>query len=76
MKTIFNICVELMIIMSDMIGITYQQLNVLLFVILHPVITVFFIYLYIHQALKRLKLVFHAPIDSARSHLPIFSLPL
>lgn len=26
-------------IMSNMLGITYQQLNVLLFVILHPTIT-------------------------------------
>jgi len=28
-------------IMSDMLGITYQQLNVILFVILHPAITIF-----------------------------------
>ena len=41
MDTIFWICVKIMQIMSDMLGITYQQLNVILFVILHPAITIF-----------------------------------
>ena len=40
MDTIFWICVKIMQITSDMLGITYQQLNVILFVILHPAITV------------------------------------
>lgn len=39
MDTIFWICVKIMQIMSKMLGITYQQLNVILFVILHPAIT-------------------------------------
>ena len=42
MDTIFWICVKIMQVMSDMMGITYQQLNVILFVILHPAITIFF----------------------------------
>ncbi|MCB0507009.1 MAG: hypothetical protein KDD21_01790 [Bacteroidetes bacterium] len=41
MDTIFWICVKIMQVMSDMLGITYQQLNVILFVILHPLITLF-----------------------------------
>jgi len=39
MDTIFWICVKLMVLVSHAIGISYQQLNVLLFVILHPAIT-------------------------------------
>ena len=39
MDTVFWICVKIMQVMSDMMGITYQQLNVLLFVIIHPAIT-------------------------------------
>lgn len=39
MDTIFWICVKIMQVMSKMLGITYQQLNVILFVILHPTIT-------------------------------------
>ncbi len=39
MDTIFWICVKIMQITSDMLGITYQQLNVILFVIIHPIIT-------------------------------------
>ena len=40
MDTIFWICVKIMQLMSSALGITYQQLNVILFVILHPAITV------------------------------------
>lgn len=40
MDTIFWICVHIMQVMSRMLGITYQQLNVLLFVILHPAVTI------------------------------------
>lgn len=39
METVFWICVKTMQVMSNVLGITYQQLNVLLFVILHPTIT-------------------------------------
>ena len=47
MDTIFWICVKIMQVMSDMLGITYQQLNVILFVILHPVITTVLFFQYI-----------------------------
>ncbi|MAN58264.1 MAG: hypothetical protein CMC08_00330 [Flavobacteriaceae bacterium] len=40
MDTIFWICVKIMQVTSDFLGITYQQLNVILFVILHPIVTV------------------------------------
>jgi len=40
MDTIFWICVKIMQEMSNFMGITYQQLNVILFVIVHPTITI------------------------------------
>jgi len=46
MDTIFWICVEIMKVGASILGITYQQLNVILFVFLHPAITLFFIYRY------------------------------
>ncbi|WHF52233.1 hypothetical protein QGN23_02900 [Chryseobacterium gotjawalense] len=39
MDTVFWISVKIMQVMSNMLGITYQQLNVVLFVIVHPAIT-------------------------------------
>ena len=41
MDSIFWICVKIMQVMSGMLGITYQQLNVILFVIIHPAITIY-----------------------------------
>jgi hypothetical protein len=46
MDYIFWICVKIMQIMSSVLGITYQQLNVLLFVIIHPAITIILFFLY------------------------------
>jgi len=46
METIFWICVKIMQVMSGMLGITYQELNVLLFVVIHPIVTLAFIFLY------------------------------
>lgn len=46
MDTIFWICVKIMQVMSNVLGITYQQLNVILFVILHPAITLILFFKY------------------------------
>lgn len=46
MDMIFWICVEIIQVMSGVLGITYQELNVLLFVIIHPALTLSFIFLY------------------------------
>ncbi len=46
MDTIFWICVKIMQVMSGMLGITYQQLNVILFVMLHPAITIYIYFKY------------------------------
>lgn len=39
MDTVFWVCVRLMVITAHILHISYQQLNVLLFVILHPLFT-------------------------------------
>ena len=54
MDTIFWICVEIMKKGAAFLGLTYQQFNVLLFVFLHPAITILFIYKY--RQYKRLYL--------------------
>lgn len=46
MDLIFDICVGIMVGLSHLMGITYKQLNVLLFVIIHPVITIVLFFLY------------------------------
>ena len=46
MDTIFWICVKIMQAMSNMLGITYQELNVILFVILHPALTLILFFKY------------------------------
>jgi mannose/fructose/N-acetylgalactosamine-specific phosphotransferase system component IID len=52
MDTIFWICVQIMIKASSFLGITYQQLNVILFVILHPAITLLLFYFFIRYKRK------------------------
>lgn len=47
MDEIFWICVRIIEVMSNMLGITYEELNIWLFVIIHPIITLIFIILYI-----------------------------
>ena len=46
MDTIFWICVKIMQSMSDFLGITYQEFNVILFVFLHPIITLILFFKY------------------------------
>ena len=46
MDLVFDICVNIMIWMSHLLGITYKQLNVILFVVLHPIITLVLYFLY------------------------------
>jgi Na+(H+)/acetate symporter ActP len=46
MDSIFWVCVKIMQVMSGMLGITYQQLNVILFVVIHPAITIYLFFLF------------------------------
>ena len=42
MEGIFNACMDFLYWVSSMTGITYEQLNVVLFVFLHPAITLYY----------------------------------
>jgi hypothetical protein len=47
MNELFYICVKIMEDMSAAMGITYEELNVWLFVIIHPLITLLLLVLFI-----------------------------
>lgn len=52
MDAVFWICVGIMNVMSDLTGISYQAINVWLFVIIHPLITLWFAVNYIRYKIK------------------------
>ena len=56
MNELFNTCVAILYWMSDITGLTYQEINIWIFVIIHPIITLIFVYLTIKYKLKTLKL--------------------
>ncbi len=47
MDKAFWICVKIIQEMSKILGMTYEELNIWLFVIIHPLITLIFIVLFI-----------------------------
>jgi ABC-type iron transport system FetAB permease component len=52
MDIVFWICIKIMTTVSSLTGISYQHLNVILFVLLHPAITTLFIYKYLKYKKK------------------------
>ena len=56
MNTVFNLCVKFLVVSAHMLGISYQQINVWLFVIIHPLITILFLALFIITFIKYKKL--------------------
>lgn len=46
MNDLFQWCVFVLRVSAEFLGITYEELNIYIFVILHPVITIFFICLW------------------------------
>lgn len=44
-KNIFNLCVQWLLYIGDKVGLNYYQINVLIFCIIWPVITIFSIIL-------------------------------
>lgn len=46
MGVLFDICVQIMIVGAKFLGITYKEFNIWLFVIIHPIITLYFFWLY------------------------------
>jgi len=55
MNNVFDVCVQIMIWFAPLVGLTYKELNVWLFVIIHPLITLFFICLTVYYKLKSIK---------------------
>lgn len=47
MDTAFWICVKIIQEMSKILGMTYEELNIWLFVIIHPILTLIFMLLFI-----------------------------
>ena len=43
---IFDLCVNLLYMGADITGMTYKEINVLIFVILHPLVTIYFMFKY------------------------------
>jgi len=39
MNQLFYYCVKLLEIMADMLGMSYEELNIWIFVVIHPLIT-------------------------------------
>lgn len=44
MNYIFNLCMDSLIWASNLIGITYEEINVIIFCMLWPAFTIFLIY--------------------------------
>lgn len=40
MEQLFKICVDILIWMAQQAGVTYEEMNIIVFVIVHPLITV------------------------------------
>lgn len=51
---IFNFCVRILMDISHASGISYEAINIWLFIIIHPLITILFVILYI-ITLKRFR---------------------
>jgi hypothetical protein len=56
MSELFDCCVAILYWISDLTGLTYKEVNIWIFVIIHPLITLSLIYLILQlrRKLKRL----------------------
>gem|GEM_PF-2397441 len=52
MNDLFNLCVELLHILKVPFGMTYQEINIWIFVIIHPLLTLMFFTLWVHVRAK------------------------
>jgi hypothetical protein len=48
---IFNLCVQLLLWLADLLGITYEAVNVWIFVIIWPIFTLVLIWMIFRQRL-------------------------
>ena len=54
MAELFDICVAILYWISDVTGLTYKEANIWIFVIIHPLLTIFLLY-YVIRLRKKLK---------------------
>ncbi|HNW90124.1 MAG TPA: hypothetical protein PKN48_10710 [Bacteroidales bacterium] len=56
MNQFFDLCVWLLQVSANFLGISYQAINIWLFVIIHPLITLLFLLLFVRKSIKYNKL--------------------
>ena len=56
MDSIFNFCVRILVFLAGRTGLTYKEINVWIFVILWPILTLGLIFLVIYQRRRIRKL--------------------
>lgn len=54
MSDLFDICVAILYWISDVTGLTYKEANIWIFVIIHPLLTIFLFY-YTTRLRKQIK---------------------
>lgn len=54
MSDLFDICVAFLYWISDVTGLTYKEANIWIFVIIHPLLTIFLFY-YVMRLRKQIK---------------------
>lgn len=54
MEVVFNLCVQLLILLGKIIGISYVQINVIIFCIVEPIVFLIMAYI-IYKQWKKLK---------------------
>ena len=55
MNDAFQFCVDILRVWAEYLGITYEEINIYLFVIIHPAITLIFFCLFIRYFRKHQK---------------------
>lgn len=56
MEQLFDICVQILKWIAAETGLTYEEANIWIFVIIHPLLTLTFVLLYIREKLRNYKL--------------------
>jgi uncharacterized protein (DUF58 family) len=71
-NAIFDLCVRILLVLAGFFGMTYKAINVWIFIILWPIITLFLIYLVFlqHRTIRRLKLELSGgkPLSQGEDH--------
>jgi hypothetical protein len=57
MSELFDLCVAILYWISDVTGLTYKEANIWIFVIIHPLLTIFLFYFVVRlrKKIKNLK---------------------